>query len=385
MQTKQQRLSFSTFDLIHSCERLYQLEKLLEGGSREESEHLSFGTAFGAAIAEYLYSQDADKAIWQLFLAYTPLVESDKKNLPRCVQAFLACQSALDNLLEEYELVQFQGRPATELSFRLNIDEDYYYVGYIDAVLRNRYTGKYVVFECKTTGMGLLDLSPLYKHSGQALGYSIVLDKIVGQELSSYGVLYFVCQLGKDFATIKPHILPFHKTLLDRLNWFIVLGLDVQHLHQMQNLQIYPRRYTSCLKFNKPCRHFGTCHMHSFDKPKEQEPDTIEYQFVYDLNSVVEDHLRRLAACPELAERDASERDASDLADSAGELGAGAGDIIDLDAMDFTEVKQQKVLSSPPSDSKPVTSAPPVFTPPVGLTGKEKLAAILAAKKAAKA
>lgn len=355
------RLSFSTFDLIHSCERKYQLEKLLAGSSREESEHLVFGTAYGVAVASYLANQDEDLAIWEMFLAYEPMIESDKKSLWRCIQAFIRSVPSLNNILEDYELVYFEDKPATELSFRLNIDSEFYYVGYIDAVLRHRYNHKYVVFEVKTTGMLLLDLSPLYKHSGQALGYSIVLDKIVGQELSSYGVLYFVCQLGKEFQDCNVHILPFDKTLLDRLNWFIVLGLDVQHLHAMKSLQIYPRRYTACLRFNKPCRHFGTCHLHSLDSPKQEEPDDIAYQFVYDLNEVVEDHLRRISQLPQ------------ELQECRAETG---GEIIDLDSDDWFDTALDQVASAPA-----LPSPAPAATAATAVSAKDKIAALLAAKR----
>lgn len=56
------RLSHSTLELLHSCERKYQLEKLLAGSQRRDSEHLSFGHGFGAGVASYLIDQDKDKA-----------------------------------------------------------------------------------------------------------------------------------------------------------------------------------------------------------------------------------------------------------------------------------------------------------------------------------
>lgn len=296
------RLSFSTLNLLHSCERKFQLAKLLNNTQRETSEHLSFGAGFGAGIASYLTNQDAELALYEAWLAYWPIIETEKKNEARMFVALERAFFVLDTLLQDYELVFFEGRPACELSFRLDIDPTYYFVGYIDAVLKHRYTGQYVVFEVKTTGLLLKDLTPLYKHSGQALGYSICLDRIVGKELSSYGVLYMVAQLGKEQSDVTIHLMPFNKTLLDRLNWFIVLGLDVKHLKEMEQLQIYPRRGDSCLKYNKPCPQFGTCHLHSLDRPKEEEEDLTEYQFVYDLDALIQDHLRRLQEDPRLGD-----------------------------------------------------------------------------------
>lgn len=294
------RLSYSTLELLHTCERKFQLSKLLANDRREESEHLSFGAGFGAGIASYLQHKDADRAIYDAWLAYWPIIETDKKSQARMVIALERAFFELDNLLQDHELVYFKNKPACELSFRLDIDSDYYYVGYIDAVLRNIYTKQYLVFEVKTTGLLLKDLTPLYKHSGQALGYSITLDRIVGKELSSYGVLYFVAQMGKDVSDVIIHKMTFPKTLLDRLNWFIVLGLDVKHLKEMEQLQIYPRRGGSCLRFNKPCPQFGTCHLHSMDRTKEEELDPIAYEFVYELEDLVTGHLRRLQEDPSL-------------------------------------------------------------------------------------
>jgi hypothetical protein len=287
------RLSHSTLETLNSCERKFQLDKLLQGGRKDESEHTVFGRAYGVGIASYLVTQDADRSIFEAWLAYWPELETEKKNIPRLVSALEASFVTADTLLMEYEVATFNGRPAVELSFRLNINEHYYFVGYIDVVLRNRFTGVYYVLDAKTTGLQLYDLEPLYKHSGQTLGYSVALDRIVGSEQSSYGVLYFVAQLGKEFKA-KTHVMPFNKTLLDRLNWFVTLGMDVKHLTEMAELNIYPKRHSGCLRYNKACMYFGTCHLHSMDIPKIPEEDLIEYDFVYELEELIQSHLDRI-------------------------------------------------------------------------------------------
>lgn len=288
------RLSHSTLQTLHTCERKFQLDKLLVTEvEKEESEHMSFGKAFGAGVATYLVTQDANRAIYEAWLAYWPEIETDKKSMARCTAALEVAFAKLDTILMDYEIVYFEGRPAVELSFKLDVTDDYYFVGYIDAVLKNRYNGLHVVFECKTTGLAIFDLSPLYQNSGQALGYSIALDKITGKKLASYGVLYFVCQLGKDF-TPKIQVFEWKKTLADRLNWFISLGLDVKHLVEMATLGVYPKRGESCLQYNRPCKYFGVCALHSVDVPKVIEQDIIEYQFIYKLDDLIEDHITRI-------------------------------------------------------------------------------------------
>jgi hypothetical protein len=105
--------------------------------------------------------------------------------------------------------------------------------------------------------------------------------------------MYFVCQTGRGY-TPKIRNLVYAKTLLDRLNWFLSLGMDMQRLEVMKELNIYPMRGESCLKYNRPCKYFGVCQMHSLDIAKPYEEDTNEYQFVYDLQSLIDDHVRRI-------------------------------------------------------------------------------------------
>lgn len=287
------RLSHSTLELFNRCERLFELEKLLAGDSHnEESADLSLGTAYGVGVADYLINRDADRAIYKGWLAYWPEIETDKKSIPHMIAALKASFPYLDTILRDYEVVYFNGKPAAELSFRLNIDQHYYYVGYVDIVLRNRWDGVCIAVDAKSTGLGLLDLSPNYENSGQVLGYSIVLDSIVGKEQSSFAVGYFVAQLKKDFE-IKIHPLIFRKTLLDRFNWFLTLGADINRLKLASDLGFYPRRGGSCVKYNRPCRHYGVCQLTSYS-PKQLEEDTKEYDFVFNLDDLINDHIRRI-------------------------------------------------------------------------------------------
>ena len=288
------RLSHSAIETLLTCERKFQLERLLVNDvEREETEHTVFGKAFGAGVATYLTTQDKDQALFQAWLTYYPELETDKKSQAKCLRALMAAFPKLDMLLIDYEMVYFEDKPAVELSFRINLSEHFYFVGYIDAVLRHRQTKVCFVLEAKTTGLQLLDLDPLYKNSGQALGYSIALDRIVGKEQSAYGVLYFVGQLQKDGGA-KIHVLPYNKTLLDRLNWFISLAQDINRLDVMREMNVYPMRGKSCLNFNRPCRYFGVCGLKAADVLKHREEDTIQYDFVYTLDELVTSHIARV-------------------------------------------------------------------------------------------
>ncbi|EDO26388.1 predicted protein [Nematostella vectensis] len=237
---------------------------------------------------------DKDKAIYECWKNYWPVVESESKTQFRAIACLMYAFMKLDALLMEYDVAEFRGKPAIELSFKLNINKFKYFVGHIDVVLKSKLTGQYMVMEVKHTALNLVDIAALYKNSGQALGYSIALDEIAGEEQTNYGVLYVVSQLGQNFKQ-ETHILPFQKTLVDRLNWFVTLGLDVQRIEEMEKIGIFPKRGGSCVKYNKPCFHYGICDLHSADTVAPVKEDTIDYTFTYDLDTLIEHHLERIA------------------------------------------------------------------------------------------
>ena len=285
------RLSFSSNNLLTGCDRKFQLTKLIESHEQDdEAPQFSFGHCFGDAIADYLVRGDMDHALLVGWLAYWPDVSDNKRSVWFALNAVLQAQAELDKIREDWEVASFEGRPATELSFKLVVNDWCYFVGYIDAVLKHKRDGHLAVFECKHSTSILNDLTPMYKNSGQALGYSIVLDMIAGQELGKYSLFYFVGQLKKPHLPVY-HVYEWHKTILDRLNWFLTLGLDVERLQRNIELGIFPMRGNHCLSFNRVCEFFGTCNLHSFDKPKARPPDEVEYQFVYTLDELVKSHL----------------------------------------------------------------------------------------------
>ena len=291
------RLSHSALDVLHVCERKFQLERLLvsEVTEKEEWPSTVFGRAYGEGVASYMVDQDIDKAIFRLYMAYWPVLEEERKTQEICISLLLSSIPHLDNLLMDWEVAIFNSKPAVELSFRLDIDERFYFVGYIDLVIRNRWTGVHGIMEVKHTGLNIFDLSPLYQNSGQALGYSIVLDKIVGEAQSNYEVLYFAGQLGAGNGfTPKIHTMIYPKTLQDRFNWFITLGMDVERLHMMLQSNVFPLRGSNCLQYMRPCKHLGTCNLHGLDSYKEEVEDTIIYDFNYKLDEVIQDHFIRI-------------------------------------------------------------------------------------------
>lgn len=292
------RLSHSTLETVNACERKFQIEKLLQGQpEREESVHFSFGHAYGTFVAMYLLTEMFEYSLYEGWLAYYPIIETDKKSQATFTELALQSQPVLDQLLEDWEVAEFNGEPAIELDLRIDIDEYFFYVGYVDVVLRNKKTGVYGILDAKTTGLTVQDLAPLYKHSGQALGYSIVLDEIAPDH-SSNEVVYLVGRLGRNvYESTRCEVYPFYKGLADRLRWFTTLLQDVERIKRAVELANFPRRVGNCLAYNKPCRFFGTCHFTSQDMYKEFKQDDKDregYTFHYHINELIDSAVARL-------------------------------------------------------------------------------------------
>jgi len=303
------RLSHSTRGTLHGCERKFQLERILTNpNEREDWPATVFGKAFGHAAQHYFVlrtngvspAEALDSSMFQIFMAYTPWLEDDRRFMARCLGLFNNSQYFLEDRLLEYRIATFNGKPATELSFRLDIDDTYYYVGYIDFVLQHIGTGRFGVVDCKTTSVWRTDLDPYYKNSDQVLGYTVALDEIVGSNLAEFDTTYWAFQLAnneKDYFVANPHNLVYKKTLKDRLEWFVGLKLDIEHLQICTDMNIFPRRGDFCMAFNKPCAYFNECQFTSTDilRPVEKFKDDIVYDFTFQLDDIISSHVQRLA------------------------------------------------------------------------------------------
>lgn len=300
------RLSNSTMALIRSCERKFQKAKLLRTRApREESPALSFGKGYGAGVQHYLVLRSSGVAIseaiaaaqYVAWLSYFPSLEDDRRFQERMLELLTKAVPFLEARLEEWEVATFNGKPASELSFNLNISPRYYYVGYIDLVMRHRDSGRYAIVDIKSTSLTAQDLRPYYRNSDQGVGYSIVLDAIVGKELAAFDVSYWATQLPgakSELFNPKHHELTFPYTIKDRFDWFLKLYLDVNYITALEQMTAYPKRGQSCMSYNRVCNFYTECNEVALDEPQVYEPDTIEYDFNFELSDLLANHQARL-------------------------------------------------------------------------------------------
>lgn len=293
------RLSDSSRNLLLECERHFQLDRMLENRMQrgEATPEQVRGSAYGVGVQTYLTTGDMERAIFDCWQAYWPQLDNPPKVYQeRTINNLIQSKGRLDELRAQYSVAVFHDQPACELSFRLNLDDRWYYVGYIDVVLQNRETGQYGVLEVKTTSARYKDVRPMYQNSGQALGYSIIIDQVAGAEQATFTTPYFVCQDNPSESSVDPtiHIFPFKWTLVDRFKWFATLKLDIERLNMMDSLGIFPQRSKGCLAFGRTCPHFGTCGLTAADKMRAIPEDKNYYQFIYNLEEVIADHVRRI-------------------------------------------------------------------------------------------
>lgn len=257
------RTSYSGILSLHACPRLYQLEKLQAQKITDYDSNVTFayGHVVGEGIQQYLISRNLDTAIWAMFLMwhadFLDENEKQKKSFASATAAIMMfAELCTDGLLDEYEVAYFNGKPAAELSFKI-IFPNTEYRGYVDLVLRHKITGEYLILELKTTSAKYVRHSS-YKNSAQALGYSVVLDKIA-PGTTSYGVLYLVQLTLMD--RFEP--MEFPKTYHQRAMWIRDMLWEDKKITELiedyGQYGIWPMHGESCNRFNRDCSFMDMC------------------------------------------------------------------------------------------------------------------------------
>lgn len=261
--------SYSSGTMLNGCLRKYQLTKLGSNGrSHDPMTQLTFdfGHAVGEAVVDLLCGQTKEQVLWKLFTTWPNHIfyenEKQKKSLWHAVyavEAFLAAREG--GLLEDYELVYLpNGQPAAEVSFKILFPNGYIERGYIDMILRNKYTGKYCIFDNKTSSGRYMN-SDQYTNSPQALGYSVVLAKIdPGLVEVDYTVFYLVWMTFLE----RWEQFEFPKTNVHRAQWIQKklwdMGTIDRLLEQEGSYGMWPISGEHCTSFGKACKFLHECH-----------------------------------------------------------------------------------------------------------------------------
>jgi len=299
-------LSYSSLLELHSCPRKLELSRLGSiaetSETQEETITFSYGQIVGLGIQLVLENKSEDEILWQMFLGWKPefFADNPKQNKSFAhavfaIQKFVALRS--DGFLDDYELVIYNGKPACELSFLIHLPNKFKYRGFVDAVLRHKYTGAILVLECKTSSAQSLNPAT-YKNSAQAIGYSVVLD-VMFPELSSYEVLYLVYSTKQ----LQYETLTFFKSYVQRARWIRELILDTEIIYTYAENDLFPMRGESCFSYFRECKYMGLCQM-STDKLVPEPSPTLqdeidkknsEYQIQITLDDLINSQLSKVS------------------------------------------------------------------------------------------
>ena len=269
-------LSHSSIETFHSCPRKFEIYRMNYAPKEKGTIDTAFGHAVGVGVQELLISnsdgvqlRDANtaylteyqNALWEMFLSWeVPIDEVKPKSKKSFHTACLAVEKYQHQLLplltEEWELAYFQGKPAVELGFIIKLPNDYYYRGYVDAVLVNKKEKRFRVLELKTTGLSVVDISQ-YKNSFQGVGYGVILDKLAAS--MDYAADYYVDYLVYKTVSQEFITFPFLKTAYQRAKWLSQLLLEADTIDMYLKRELFPTHGESCYNFYRQCQYFGLC------------------------------------------------------------------------------------------------------------------------------
>jgi len=290
-------ISNSILGGLHACPRRLVLEKIQANTAHilhvDKSPNIDFvfGHSVGAGVQALFAFERLDYALYAAFLSwraswnlgYEDWNKRKKKTIELACIAVESFSYFRSGNLDEWELfVTPTGKLAVELSFCVDLGKTKYF-GHIDLILRNKRTGRIAVGEVKTSGFTNPD-EAIYRNSGQALGYSLILDSVVGED-ADYDVMYMTYSAPSQ----EWILMPFAKTVAHKLEWVQDRLIDSGHLEQYFQLQHFPKNGASCLQFNRRCQFYGECDLVDkqrmadlplLEKPQEEYP--VDYYFHVD-------------------------------------------------------------------------------------------------------
>lgn len=300
------QMSHSSDVLLHACPRRYELYKLSPRADEEENVDTIFGHAVGFGVQRYFETNDRDRSILATYLSWSASFDdtqdrNPKKTLWHAINAVDTFRGVRNTYFGQYELAYFDGKPATELGFSIDLGDGCFYRGFLDVLLRHRLSGEFGVEENKTTKFRTINEAQ-YRNSGQALGYSIIIDAVaakLGISISeAYKVHYAIWKsAGGDTGRGEWEMMPFEKNHTSRALWIKNLLIDKAHIMEYASDGYFPMHGESCYGFFRVCPYFGICEMSNRalvgeTVPVKYEPDD-KYQFKFKLEDVIAAQLAR--------------------------------------------------------------------------------------------
>lgn len=278
------RVSYSSLGTESGCARKFEFQKLYPQRERMfDSFAADVGTALHRGFQNYLVHQDSDYALWELTRAYPVDSEYHQANDFRSLEA---CASTLLEMIDstafgEYELAQIvhplsgQPVPAIEVPFEIQFagtgglvlpdGRRFAFVGFMDAILRNKNTGAYRTMDIKTHRRALKDATANYVFNGQQIPYGIMIEQVLGQEgsVDSFDVLYLDTYVDLLEPRVEEYVYAKHRE--DITEWLTNTVMQMQNIAKYAGMDYFPRTSGGCMSWNRPCYWMDVCNSRNRD------------------------------------------------------------------------------------------------------------------------
>lgn len=302
-----QQLSHSSDVLLHKCPRKYELSKLsprdFQNGNSTGDSHLDFGSVVGIGTQELLVTSSINNAAFAVFKNWNKSLDDeegirDRKTFWFALYALDKFQGLQKTALSRYKLLYIDENPAIELGFSIDIGNGFYYRGFLDALLVDTIRNELVVYEGKTTKFRNVH-EAIFKHSGQSLGYSLIVDRIarlLEREIgSSYKVIYAVYKS----TAMEWELFHFMKNHTERALWIKNILIDKRHVQEYADDDYFPMQGENCFDFFRPCEFFGTCTLSNkyivgdAEKVEVRVDDPSKYTYNFTLEDIIQTQLEK--------------------------------------------------------------------------------------------
>ena len=273
------RLSYSSAQDIRMCERRWYNRKVLgkkPDKDYEEGDQFMIGKAF-----HYVLEMTGHKYPKKMVDCLKACSAHDDINLTR--EYYPLITAMVKRYCELHEKSQLNVVAVEE-----EIQEDKFFIGYIDAIMSDN-DGNWWVVDLKTTGSFREDyLPPLIKNTQLSLyaPYAIQLSEKLGLDKEKF-------QGARYRTTVKPRLKrrngesasSYARRLYDSCSSYDViltsdlLDSDALNEHEIvrnraeqliKGYDIARRNYSNCTAFFKPCPYFSDCHGMTFTEAKDK-------------------------------------------------------------------------------------------------------------------
>ena len=272
------RVSYSSLNLLDTCMRKFEFNKLYPRRARDPDQFAAdVGTCLHRGYQDYLVHENPDKALYELMRVYPYMGEFSQRTDERSLEA---CVATLEEMIAEAKMTEWElmtivnpkGEvvPAIEVPFEIRLKgidlpdgRGISFTGFMDAAMRHRGHGNVRTLDIKTHRRQREDATPKYKFDGQQIPYGIVLEHVQGNPVEEFEVLYLDCYV--DLVSPRVHLYPFVKDSTDIQEWLINTVLAAQRIQRAMEMDYFPRTNGGCLNWNRPCYFLDVCD--SRDKP----------------------------------------------------------------------------------------------------------------------